>query len=465
MKVRLKNGMKLYAHQEKTIDFYLKKQKAGNFSEMGTGKTLPTAIAVSALLSSGAVTKYLIIVPKILLQDWKRVFTGMIECEHEVCIHHGPDRGGVELARAPIVVTTYQTFVRDVELFKLMLSGKHRYGMVVDEVQGIRNLRSKQSQAIRQFAYTAEWVQLMSGNPAPNGLEDYFPALSILTPLTYLTENAFLKKHCIREYGGFVVDYKNTKVLADVIAGVSVRYLKRECLDLPPSTFDIVELEMSNEQLSLYTKMTEDMFLELPDGKVLEVFDALPMLTRSRQVASNPALLGFDAPSPKFELFEEDINNYPKDKKIVVFCEFIGTGYKLKEIAEKNGRKVARLFDTTTVNVDQEKERFKSDPATTMVIANPKSAGVGVDFSVSSFNIFVEYSHDLNFYSQAIERSSRPGLKENLTLRHYCMSGTVEPKILAALQAKQNLVHTILRDPVKFRQFLKYEEKLTFSSF
>jgi SNF2 family DNA or RNA helicase len=458
MGIILAKGVELYKHQTKTLEAYLKpgNEKFLNASEMGTGKTLPTALLIAHLLDEGAIDRYILVVPKILIWDWYRVFKRMMVCKHQIHLHHGPDRKCTALATAKIIITSYQTFVNDREIFKLLLDGKH-FGMMVDECQNIRRMTSKQSKWVRAFAHSAAWVQFLSGNPAPNGLENYYPLLSILTPGVYANEKKFLLRHTVRAYGGVVVEYKNTAELSELIAEHSIRFLKKQCLDLPETIPEVIELDMGPEQLSLYTKLVDDMYLELPDGRALEVIDALPMLIRCRQMASNPRLLGFDIESPKFEAFAEDLEGYPSDKKVVVFCEFIGTGYRLKQIAEEQGRNVAQLFDTQKVNVDAEKERFKNDPACTVVVANAKSAGVGVDFSVSSFNIMAEYSHDLNFYSQAIERSSRPGLKEALTIRHYAMRETVEPNILVALQEKQDLVHDVLRDPAQFRKFLSYK--------
>lgn len=457
VRVELADDWKFFDHQIKTLEWYLEHPKTANWSEMGAGKTLPTAALVKLLLDSGLVTRYIIVVPRILLYDWVRVFKEQLkDFNHSIHVYHGPNRLCREAVESEVLITTYQIVVRDFEFFKTLLSGKHVFGLVVDEAQNIREPKTKQSKAVRALAKAAEYVQFLSGNPAPNGLHNYWAYLSIIDPDRFSSYFKFLKEFTVRQYGA-VVGFKNASRLASYWKRYSIRFLKRECLDLPDTIFDVAHVIMNPEHLKLYTKATEDIFLELPTGRVLDLSSALAALTRMRQIASNPSLLGFDIKSNKFELFEQDLKSYPEDKKIVVFTEFIGSAYKLKEIAESLGRRCAQLFDTTKVNVEKEKQKFIEDHEVTVVIANPKSAGVGVNFSVSSFNIFFEYSHDLNLYSQAIERSSRPGLKEPLTVRHYAVVGTIEPRILLALQEKKNLLTEVLRDKEEFIRFLKYD--------
>jgi SNF2 family DNA or RNA helicase len=219
---------------------------------------------------------------------------------------------------------------------------------------------------------------------------------------------------------------------------------------------------MSDEQDRLYNDVDSGL-LELPDGTLLEMSTAFAMITRARQVASNPRTFGFDVDGSKLAQLETDlIEISTTGAKVVVFISYSDTGYVVKNLATRLGWNVACLFDTTKHNTENEKRRFQTDPACNLIIVNPQAGGLGVNLSMANYELFYEYGYDLELHDQALERAHRPGLVGPLTVIYYVTMNTVEESIIEALQSKKHVSSEILRDPMQLRNFLKY--KTTFRS-
>lgn len=482
MKVQLVDGLQLRSYQLQDAGLFWKHKRFANFSEMGAGKTLPTAVALTALVRSGRVQKALLIMPPILLDDWKRCFERQIDMGVKVYVYHGTDRSQARAMRAEVVLTSYQLFVNEFLTRKpanwrkgrpfprrVNTSGffyhflkTFRTAMALDEASAIRRTESRRCFAAQKAAELSDCFYLLTGNPTPNGAINAYPLLSILQPDAYISEAHFKHEHCVMAKGPFptVVGYKNLDGLSEVMSSVSVRHLKLEVMaELPPKEFVIRNLPMSPDHRDLYTSMLSDQFLQLPSGKVIDMENAFALIMRSRQVASNPMTLGFESKSPKFGMLEQDLEWIGADKKVVIFVEFVKTAHNVKEQCEELGYTVAMMADTTRYNPLKELRRFQEGDAS-IIVVNPASGGLGVNLSVANYNIFFEYSYNLEHHDQALERSHRTGLVGPLTILYYVTVDTIEESILEVLQRKKTLSSDLLRDPVQLRSFVKFSEKV-----
>lgn len=482
MKVKLAEGLQLRSYQLQDAALFWKNKRFANLSEMGAGKTLPTAVALTAMIRSGRVQKALLVMPPILLDDWKRCFERQLDMDMKVYVYHGTQRSQALAIKAEVVLTSYQLFVNefltrkpkgyklgrpfarrvDTSGFFYRFLKTFRTAMALDEASAIRRTESRRCFAAQKAAELADCFYLLTGNPTPNGAINAYPLLSILIPDAYISELHFKHEHCIMSGGPFptVVGYKGLERLSELMSQVSIRHLKLEVMsELPAKEFVVRNLDMSPEHTDLYSSMLVDQFLQLPTGEVIDMANAFALIMRSRQIASNPMTLGFEAKSPKFGMLEQDLEWIGADKKVVIFVEFVKTAHSVKEQCEKLGYKVAMMADTTKYNPLKELRRFQEGDAN-IIVVNPASGGLGVNLSVANYNIFFEYSYNLEHHDQALERSHRTGLVGPLTIVYYVTTDTIEESILEVLQRKKTMSSDLLRDPVQLRSFVKFSEKV-----
>lgn len=483
MRIELRPGIKLYEHQQGDLRFLLGKRRAGNFSEMGAMKTLSAAIACAGLVQDKIADKAVLVMPAQLLYDWKDVFDLQMVCPLKVHVYHGSSRSIIDAFNADVIIISYQVLVNEVVKKHRNKDGslsknkrkreidvnspwvrffqKNKVVLLGDEASGFRRPESKRTFAFASLSRMASRTYLLSGNPAPNGPENYFPIMFMLKPEVYPNKQTFYDMHCIVHGRDNVVGYKNLDILQAHIASVSVRHLKRECLDLPPVTFVVRELESLPAHKQLYDSAMDNEFLELPDGRVLDMTSVFSITTRARQLATNPCTLGFDVPNVLFNQLEDDLEYIGREgHKVVVFNRFVDTGYRIKALAESAGWNVACMFDTQHFNAEKEKRRFQSDPDCNMIVVNPASGGLGINLSMAQYNIFFEYDYDLDQHDQALERSNRRGLAGPLTVLYYVVKNTICEAMLEVLQKKKKLSSDMLRDPVYLCNFVKYKKAI-----
>lgn len=479
MKVKLAPHIQLWQHQVYDAAFFWRMKRAMNLSEMGAGKTLPTAVTAAALLKSGRAQRCVVVCLRSLMNNWTEAFERQLDMGVTTYQYHGTGRSKSAAVQADVVVTTYQILVNELlakskkknwrgerrrvnpEAFFYKYMRMFRTVVVFDEAAKMRRTESKRSFAGMAMAHMADRAYFLTGNPSPNGHVDLYPLLKMVEPESYSSLQHFMHEHCVMSSGAFpiVVGYKNEERITQLLAKYSVRHLKAECLDLPPKTYVVRELNMSEEHARIYNDGLADKFLELPDGRIIEMQNAFSIIIRARQLATGPFLLGYEEQGPKLEQLEEDLEAIGSGHKVVVFIEYVKSAHAVKGLAERLGWRVGMMCDTTNYDPVKELAKFHAGEVDLLVV-HPESGGLGVNLSAAQYNVFYEYSYNLELHDQALERSHRQGLSGPLTVIYYVVKDTIEEGMLEALQRKKTVSSDLMRDPVWLRSFVKYSERV-----
>src|SRR6202035_3154659 len=240
--------------------------------DMGLGKT----VQLLALLSPGGTTRRtpryggggdvkhasvrddsacapptLLICPMSLVGNWQREAERFTP-ELSVYVHHGADRlAGAELAAAmagaDLVITTYQTAVRD--LAALSEVSWSRGGC--DEAQAIKNHLSRQAKAVRSLRGAARIA--LTGTPVENQLSELWSIMEFANPGLLGTEKAFRDRYAVpvERYGS----EEAARELRRITQPFVLRRLKTDktiISDLPDKQEMKVWCNLTQEQASLY---------------------------------------------------------------------------------------------------------------------------------------------------------------------------------------------------------------------
>ena len=146
--------------------------------EMGLGKTLQALAFLSALRQErGFSTVSLVVCPATLLENWKRE-AGRFCPEFSAYIHHGSKRteDRSKLGKHDLVITSYGTLVRDVELFESIPF----LCVIGDEAQHLKNRKTNNAKAMSSL--TSEGRVLLTGTPIENSVSDLLSLLEFLLP-------------------------------------------------------------------------------------------------------------------------------------------------------------------------------------------------------------------------------------------------------------------------------------------
>jgi SNF2 family DNA or RNA helicase len=173
--------------------------------------------------------------------------------------------------------------------------------------------------------------------------------------------------------------------------------------DLPPKVYDIHEVEMTAEQETVYRQLCETLMAEFEnmladaDGKdVLVVNNILTQMLRLAQITSGfvgiPQVVDemgnvvqtakinrFD-PNPKIEAIVEILKEKEPEQKTIIWTNWVQNIKTLKARLDYEGIKAVTYYgDTSEADRAFAVTSFNEDPATKVLIGNPRAGGVGLN--------------------------------------------------------------------------------------
>ena len=86
------------------------------------------------------------------------------------------------------------------------------------------------------------------------------------------------------------------------------------------------------------------------------------------------------------------------------------------------------------------------DKAAQVLAAQLQSGGLGIDLTAARYCIFYSHGFSLGDYQQARARVHRPGQTRKVTYYHLCAKGTVDEKVIKALDNRADLVKFVIDD-------------------
>lgn len=477
MRIALQPHIKLMSSQLEDLKTICRYTHWCNFSEMGAGKTLPHVLLSIGAIEDGFIDGVIIVTRKIVLGDWYMTYRDMADCDYRslVTVYQAPKSVRPHIKLRPVVILTYSTLAADYERF-LALAKEKRIMLVLDEAHELRNATGesprpkrvkgvlkppvlKQADRIVIVADHCTRVYPLTGTPTPNGLENSYVYIRLMTGTTvYRSYRSFKLRHVrYSPHCKFIkIGYSDVDRVTDLMTSFSTRHLKKDIMDLPPKTFRTRFLDWDPQQRKFYEELAENHIIELQNCW-LAADELGARLVRLHQIITNPKQLNLPCDSTRFQIILEDLESIGlADHKVVIYAYYRHTVKRLVELlAEYNPAVIYGGIQ----DMEGQKDKFKNDDTCRLMIANPESAGVGTNFTVAHHIIYFEYSYDFKNYDQAVDRCHRKGQHYPLTVINYALRGSMEPrKILPRLIEKKELSATLLKDPKEYLDFIKLED-------
>ncbi|MBR1999799.1 MAG: DEAD/DEAH box helicase, partial [Lentisphaeria bacterium] len=404
--------------------------------EMGLGKTIQ-----SIALLAGAADKNLpalIVAPTSLVDNWEREIWKFAPSLRVVTIA-GPDRKELwkNAMAADICLCSYALAKRDAETLRTF----HFRYLILDEAQHIKNPSSINAQICKEIA--ADHKVVLTGTPLENSAEDLWSIFDFLHPGLLGSLRAFRAR-----YADIAKNHELGKELSRIIAPFILRRKKSDvCAELPGKQEQALYCDMDNGQLELYRKYEAEARQRCSDlkngGSRMEMLTAL---LRLRQICCDPALLGENHRSAKFELLQELLlESLDSGRKVLVFSQFTSMLKIIRTWLESAGIPYEYL-DGSTKDRMERVDAFNSSPDIPVFLLSLKAGGLGLNLTTADTVILYDPWWNPAAEAQAMDRSHRIGQTRNVTCFKLFVRGSVEEKVLSLQKKKQDLFGALVED-------------------
>ncbi len=388
----------------------------------------------------------LVVLPASLVFNWQeeiRKFAPHLTVYAHVGIRRSKDLK--LLQRWDIILSTYQTVLRDVELLSQLT---YEY-IVLDESQQIKNRNSKVFKSISQLE--GHHKISLSGTPIENSLSDLWSQMQFINP-DLLGSFSFFKRRFITpiEKGG---DETRKEQLKKLVRPYLLRRTKEEVAsDLPELTTQIFWCEMTSEQKKLYEREKSAARNYLLDNYKADDFQyraiVVKTLTRLRQLVNHPVLAKpeYEKESGKFSSVLDHWDQVRRSgHKALFFSSMVRFLELFKGSFEEQGLPFAWLSGQTS-SADREKQvkAFQSEKDLQSFLISIKAGGTGLNLTAADYVFILDPWWNPFIEKQAIARAHRIGQEQNVIALKFITRESIEEKILRLQERKTQLVEDIL---------------------
>ncbi len=420
--------------------------------DMGLGKTIQV-LALLLMLKQEQKSNLrpsLLVAPASLLANWS------LEAERftpslRVLIVHPSAMTGAELraldaqllSGVDLVITSYGSLLR----LPVLMAMDWRV-VVIDEAQAIKNPGAKQTRQVKLVK--ADTRIALTGTPVENRLSDLWSIFDFTHPGLLGSGKVFgnfAKRLAKAEHFG---------PLRNLVRPYILRRLKtdkRVIDDLPDKTELKAWCHLSPAQAALYQRAVQELAIALQDADGIGRKGlVLSYLMRFKQICNHPSQwLGdgaWDAnDSGKFARLRELVEVIAaRQEKVLVFTQFRETTEPLAAfLGAIFGSDGLVLHGGTPMAKRRELvKRFQDDELTPFFVLSLKAGGAGLNLTAASHVIHFDRWWNPAVENQATDRAFRIGQKKNVLVHKFVCRGTVEDRIDALIESKQQLVKDVL---------------------
>lgn len=421
---------------------------------VGYGKTA-IATCVALMLQPAATV---ILVPPILLPQWG-AWLGAIRDNGRIVVYEGTpkERRAMRLRDTRWVVMSNGIFRNDFDRVAGELAGAM---LIVDEAQAVKSHTSKTFKAVREFS-EGHPLLLMSGTIMSKPGDGY-AYVKLNNPSVYPRYINFTNLHVAKwDYFEQPEEWQNLDILQDNLNLSRVKRTAEEVhARLPKINWIPIEYKLAPEHMALYRQLMDEQLLEIGEGKI-DATTAGKLYSASQQIIANWAYFADDETvrPALFDVIDEMVDEIglgqpvcpgdPPRSKLIIWTIFKRTSKRVLEYLnslapkdKKTGKQAWRAVGAYG-DVDSKAgvKAFLEDPAVLGLVAQPGSAGVGLNPQHLCWEtLFAEFPTTTIPFEQAYGRIWRTGQVHNPNIRLALAQGTVQMSLRADLFGNDKLV-------------------------
>lgn len=429
-----------HEYQLRAVKFLLEHPAAGLFLDPGLGKTSIVLAALTALKKAKRVRKVLIVAPlRVCQMTWPAEAVKWTDFHGlKMTVLHGPKKERLLQEPADIHVINPE----GLDWLWRQLKGKWPYDvLVVDESTKFKSWSAQRTKhlKIQLPKFARRWI--LTGTPAPNGIQDLFSQVFILDGgkrlgqyITYFRTRFMVQGG----YNGYEWRPKDHALdeIESLLSDVVLRLAAKDWLELPELSFVDLEVELPPATRKLYDKLESEFLLELSTGAVTAM-NAGVLGMKLRQVTNG------------FVYDDDQTGHHLHDAKLDALSDlveelsgqplFVGVAFKheVEAIRKKLGADIPYLGGGVSKTAAMEIVQQWNAGKLPMLLAHPSSISHGLNLQAACRHVcWFGLTWNLEEYDQFIRRVYRQGQEDHVIVHNIIAKNTMDQKIARALRAK-----------------------------
>jgi len=468
--------LKPYEYQQDDIDFLTPFDNGAIFHDAGVGKTM---IAINVMrnkcMAHNKRLKTLIFCPIIVLENWKRELMACSKLEaNDIGIVTGTPKARLKIIDNPkhsVLICNYEA-TRSADILSALYAWCPEI-TICDESHLIKTPKIKTpSGKLTQFGAVCKISQgsfyryIMTGTPITKDAQDIWSQYYFLDRGETFGDRfySFKKKYFLDLNRNMPskVHFPNWTFIPSMehdfkrlLASKSVRRKKESCVELPDLVEQLITVKMSPDQARVYADLKSKLiaYMEQAKNDPVVVQNALTKMLRLSEILSgyvkteDGEIVKFKT-NPRLDALMSLIET-TSPHKVIVFCTFRENYKDIKHALEKRKIGYTEVHGGISTkdklaNVDTFND-ISNDCR--VMIANPKSGGVGINLKSARYAIYYTRSFSLVDFEQSKARNYRSGSidhHDKITHYHLVTPDTVDEAALNSLRMKQNVASSLI---------------------
>ena len=495
-----------FRHQRGELEYMWDLDHHGHLFEMGTGKSKIFIDNTFMLREAKKINGALLFAPKGVFTNWY----------YQELPAHAPDRhmktiythlwrgGGTATEKRQMEwMLDAQQFVfllmntESVSMskkamdFALEFVKRRRVLIGVDEASGIKNPEAKRTAKLIRLARLCPYRRILTGTPITRSPLDLFSEFEFLQEkcLGYSSYYGFRARYAVledKEIGRVnietmraptakvVVGHRHTDELAAKVAEHASVVLSKDCQDLPPVIEHVRHVEMTEEQLRLYSDLVNYATTEIKAGTFLTVTHAIALFVRFQQILCGHIVdddkVVHDIQTKRLDVLQEVVEE--TSGRNLVWCLFQRDVEQVAERLMKMGRRVVCYYGKST-DAELEDAKFRLQGSVPVMrggqvvdmrycpdseraddfVGTASKGGYGITLTAAKNRIYYSCGPNAEHRWQSEKRNHRHGQTETVNQIDLFCRGTVEERWVEILKTKKTLADVVMEGPARVLEF------------
>lgn len=418
----------LFTWQQKALNESAERTSYGLFSDPGTGKTY-CALRIAQRWTE----KALVVCPLSVKEQWAKE---------------------AKVVGVPTDIYHYEQ-LRNKRYFDVIASKLvgGRTTLILDESHRIKSPSTATTKAALKLAPMASARLALTGTPTANSPADLYTQLKFLQPQRKMETYRDFQSEYIealpathplmkriagrpfipqkRKDGSLMT--KNIDKLKKRVHEYGITVKLDEVVELPERTFLTRMCSPDSELLKTYKELQKNYIAKFKNKEVTAQ-NAAVLAGRLTRLTSGYGHADFDVsfPNPKLKELVDDIGSFVAAGKCIVWSVWT---------AERNDAMDALSLAGYRVTLDPD-EFLNGDYQ--ILLGSPKMYGTGLNLQIAKYQLWLSRSWSLLEREQALARNYRAGQTQKTVVVDYLTEGTIDARVLNALENKTDLLNEIM---------------------